>query len=298
MKNVARFFCLLTIAALFTTVQASAQSTDAATKPVVASVAQDTAAPTEAQPIVGLHQRRPRVLKNFERGYDAEHSIETAYNDIWAGYAATGSNFTFVQGSWIVGTAHCTVTPNSDSSEWVGIDGFSNDTVEQVGTDSYCAGTTPTYYAWYEFYPNGTIPISTITVSAGDKMAASVTYNGSSYFTVAITDETTGVSYSKKVKFTGADGSGTPERSTVEWIMEMDGTELTDFGVDSFGNYFTNYAADTATSSSISGPISSFSSTLTELITTQDGSSTGTVTAQPSSLASDGGSFTVTWKSE
>ena len=42
------------------------------------------------------------------------------------------------------------------SSFWVGIDGYSSSSVEQLGTDSDCAGNTPDYYAWWEMYPAGT----------------------------------------------------------------------------------------------------------------------------------------------
>ena len=35
------------------------------------------------------------------------------------------------------------------SSFWVGIDGFSSSSVEQMGTDSDVVNGIPTYYAWY-----------------------------------------------------------------------------------------------------------------------------------------------------
>jgi hypothetical protein len=55
---------------------------------------------------------------------------------------------------------------------------------------------------------------------------------------------------------------------------------------------------DTATASSGSGVINDFGSAVQESISTQNGKKTGTVTSTPSVLASDGSSFTVTWKSE
>src|SRR5690348_9056672 len=45
----------------------------------------------------------------------------------WAGYALTGSGFTFVSGSWTVPTVDCGGTLNSDSASWVGLDGFAED---------------------------------------------------------------------------------------------------------------------------------------------------------------------------
>jgi hypothetical protein len=171
--------------------------------------------------------------------YDPIRNVTVSYNTIWAGYAVTGTDFTYVQGSWIVAAVDCTKTPKTDSSEWVGIDGWSSNTVEQIGTDADCLGDTPYYYVWYEFYPLNTIVITDVSIAAGDKFSASVTYEGSNEYLVAITNETTGQGFSKEVEFTGADGSGVPMRNSAEWIEEMDGAKLSDFDVDSFGALYT-----------------------------------------------------------
>jgi hypothetical protein len=71
----------------------------------------------------------------------------------WSGYAVTGSDFTSAEGSWEVTAVNCSKTPNAYAAMWVGIDGYSSSTVEQTGTLAYCNGSTPVYYAWYEFYP-------------------------------------------------------------------------------------------------------------------------------------------------
>jgi hypothetical protein len=65
----------------------------------------------------------------------------------WSGFAVTGSKFTNAAGSWHVPGVDCAKTPNTYSSFWVGIDGYSDKTVEQIGTESDCSGvrrrTTP-----------------------------------------------------------------------------------------------------------------------------------------------------------
>lgn len=232
--------------------------------------------------------------------YDPIRHVTVSYNTGWAGYAVTGTDFTQVHGSWIVSAVDCTKTPNTDSSEWVGIDGWSSNTVEQTGTDADCNGKTPYYYVWYEFYPLNTIVINTVSIKPGDAFSASVTYDGDNEYTVAITNVTTGEYFSKEVEFKGADGSGVPPRNSAEWIMEMDGSKLSDFGVDPFGEYYTGISGgtDQATDLSVSGPITDFGSAVQESITTKTGSKGSKVTAQPSALASDGASFTVTWKAE
>jgi hypothetical protein len=115
-------------------------------------------------------QHRPRtVVPGMVPEYDPLNHVTVSYNDAWTGYAVTGSDFTYVQGSWTVTAVDCTKTPNTDSSEWVGIDGWSSNTVEQVGTDADCNGKNPFYYVWYEFYPLNTVVISDVSIAPGDK---------------------------------------------------------------------------------------------------------------------------------
>ncbi len=87
-----------------------------------------------------------------------------------------------------------------------------------------------------------------------------------------------------------------------EWIAEAPSSTsgvlpLTDFGTAEFGDDYTKVKnTNDATDSTISGPISAFGSTVEE-ITMVNGSS-GADEAVPSSLTTDGSSFTVVWKSE
>jgi len=247
-------------------------------------------------------QHRPRkFVPGTVPVYDPTNHLIISYNTAWSGYAVTGSDFTQVHGSWIVTEPDCTKTPNSYSSEWVGIDGWSSNTVEQIGTDTDCNGTSPYFYVWYEFYPLNTVVITDVSIAAGDVFSASVVYKGDNKYTVSIKNNTTDQSFSKEVEFSGALGSGKPPRNSAEWIMEMDSNtlnDLTDFGTDSFGQYYTVESTDTATDSAHSGPITDFGTAVNRSITTKNGSSTSPKTSVPSPLAPDGSSFTVTWKAE
>ena len=109
-----------------------------------------------------------------------------------------------MSGSWIVPAVTPPATnPSGQTPQcavWVGIDGLDNNTVEQVGTDSYVIGSKAYYYAWTEMYPAGMTEIAPIAlrVSAGDSMTASVQYSPPGYpnqFLLTITDNTTGKSY-------------------------------------------------------------------------------------------------------
>src|SRR5256885_3857866 len=98
----------------------------------------------------------------------------------WSGFAVTGSGVTDAKGSWIVPSVTCS-SSTTYSSYWVGIDGYSSNTVEQTGTDSDCSSGHGVYYAWYEFYPNPSITIGGFTVLPGDRISAEVSYSGGGF---------------------------------------------------------------------------------------------------------------------
>src|SRR5262249_48179989 len=84
----------------------------------------------------------------------------------WSGYAVTASSgaVSDVKASWVVPAVqgNCPST-NQYASFWVGIDGYSSNTVEQIGTDSDCQNGQPVYYVWYEFYPHWSYLVNTVT---------------------------------------------------------------------------------------------------------------------------------------
>src|SRR2546426_7512455 len=210
----------------------------------------------------------------------------------WSGYAVTGpaGSVTDAKGSWIVPSVICS-SAASYSSFWVGIDGFGSNTVEQTGTDSDCQSGSPTYYAWYEFYPGPAFLITGITVRPGDRISAEAIYS-SGLVTVTITDTTTTAQ-----SFTTSGGVGAL-RSSAEWIAEAPSSTggvlpLANFGTaylgqDNTGLSPTNYA----TVNGVTGPISSFGPSVQEITMV---SSSGTTEAQPSPLSTDGTSFSVAW---
>jgi hypothetical protein len=255
-----------------------------------------TPAASPAEGVVALRQHAPRKVYPG-RPARVIDNVTVSDSTNWSGYAVTGSSFTSAKASWTVPSVNCSKTPNTYAAFWVGLDGWTSDSVEQTGTDSDCDGSKASYYAWYEFYPNPSYEITSITVSPGNQMSASVTYSGSE-FTITITNESTGKSYSKSSKVSGA------ARSSAEWIAEAPCCTnrggilpLADFGTVDFGEDYTGQSGTNyATDSSNSGDISSFGSAVNEAIMVNG--STGADEAVPSGLSSDGTSFTVTWDSE
>jgi Peptidase A4 family len=255
--------------------------------PAVAQVSDAPLVP-EGMPQLSRHQHGPIRIKE-------KHDDGTVTSTNWSAYAVTGSSFTSAKGSWIVPTATC---PSGDqyAAFWVGIDGYSSTTVEQTGTDSDCDGKNrPSYYAWYEFYPNPSFTISSLSIKPGDRISAQVVYSGSE-FTITITDETSGKSYSKSSTVRGA------QRSSAEWIAEAPCCTarggilpLADFGTVLFGEDSTGVTGtNEATMGGTTGVIGSFANIFA--ITME--SSSGATEAVPSALSSDGSSFSVNWASQ
>ena len=220
------------------------------------------------------------------------HDNGTSNSTNWSGYAVTGptGSVTSVSGSWIVPTVTGSKRTTAYSSFWVGIDGFSSNTVEQTGTDSDWQRGRPVYYAWYEFYPNPMYQIS-MTVRPGNIMTASVTYSGG-LFTVTITDKTTGTTFTKSSTVSGA------QENSAEWIAEAPSSytgvlPLANFGTVKFGQDYTAVSGTcTAKVGETTGNIGSFRTSVQEITMVTN---SGATKALPSALSSDGTSFTVTW---
>ncbi|HZU14728.1 MAG TPA: G1 family glutamic endopeptidase [Chloroflexota bacterium] len=204
------------------------------------------------------------------------HTLGRGTSTNWSGYDVTGSGATHVIGSWTQPSVTCGPGENSWSSPWVGIDGDTSNTVEQTGTDSDCSSGTPTYYAWYEMYPKGTVQIP-MTVTPGDSFTGEVTYSAGN-FTLRLTDNTTKKSFSTTIADKHA------HEASVEWIMEGPSNgELSDFKSVTFTG--TN-----ATINGVTGSLYSFTNADPITMVT----SSNTPRATPSSVSSNG-SFSVTW---
>jgi hypothetical protein len=125
----------------------------------------------------------------------------------WAGYAVDGAThaFTTVESTFTLPTVKC--TGEGDTSFWVGMDGDTSSTVEQIGASGDCVGTTPDYYSWWEMYPAGVHELTNVT-RPGDVFDAKVTYGGSGKYALFLNDKTEGWTVTKnEVSTTAKDNS-------------------------------------------------------------------------------------------
>jgi len=147
----------------------------------------------------------------------------------WAGYYLSGADgaFTTVSASWTEPTAACT-SGDEDVAFWVGLDGISSDSVEQIGSQADCTSGTASYAGWYDMYPAAPVYFSNV-LRPGDALTASVTFSGTKTYTLVLADSTQGWSKTATVAEAGL------ARSSAEIVTSGPGASgssptLTDFG--------------------------------------------------------------------
>ena len=167
------------------------------------------------------------------RATSPDLSRQSVVSNNWSGYAANGSTYTSVSAYWHEPTGHCT-SGTQYAAFWVGLDGYDSSTVEQTGTDSDCAGSSPRYYGWYEMYPANPVNFSN-PVSPGDNMYASVTHGSGSSYTLVLKDETKGWSKTVHSSLAGAANSSAEVIVEAPCCTASGGSlPLADFGSISF----------------------------------------------------------------
>lgn len=157
---------------------------------IPAAASQPQQGPTVAH---GIHQ----VSTHFS-GADVAHVIipgPTATSATWSGYvdlAVFGHHFTSISSSFTIPSVNCAkVAAQSFVEEWVGLDGWGDNTNEHVGVAGLCVGggSAASYLAFYQMSPLPGVFFD--GVSAGDAVTASVAFNAGKW-TLTLTDITAG----------------------------------------------------------------------------------------------------------
>jgi len=201
----------------------------------------------------------------------------------WAGYAIE-TNLTKpaknavsdVSGQWTVPTLNCT-RATTYSSAWVGLDGYSSNSVEQLGTEQDCYRGQPQYSAWIEMYPRPSRSLN-VRVKAGDVIKASVHYAGNYRYVLSLADLTTGSSFSTS-------DYAIADRSSAEWIVEAPSSWFGELPLANFSPI--NFTNAQTTVNGVTGSISG--SWQNDPLTMIDGGAK----AVPSALLAGGQNFNV-----
>ncbi|KAI0738296.1 aspergillopepsin [Daedaleopsis nitida] len=176
------------------------------------------------------------------------------YSSNWAGAVLVANTATYksVTGTFVVPTPK---EPSGSSgthsaSAWVGIDGDTcGNAILQTGVDFTVSGSSVSYDAWYEWYPDYAYDFSGISFSAGDTVTVTVTASSKTGGTATITNKTKG----KTVSHTFSSQPSLCEYNA-EWIVEdfEEGSSLVPFA--NFGTVTFTGASATTVSGSTVGP--------------------------------------------
>lgn len=145
-----------------------------------------------------------------------------SYN--WSGYyAGSATPFTAAKSTYVQPAVKC-AKPGAYSFTvfWVGLDGWTDGTVEQAGTSAICTGEgsghPPVYFAWWEMYPTNAIQAVSLLIKPGDRIEASVTYAASTAdYVMTVANMTTHKRFTETAKCAS---DLMCERSSAEWIVE------------------------------------------------------------------------------
>src|SRR6266576_2393998 len=200
----------------------------------------------------------------------------TSSSSNWSGYAATGGTFTSVTATWTVPTV--SATSSGADATWVGIGGLSSRDLLQAGTQAMVDGSGVTYTSWIEMLPQSSrdVPLS---ISAGDSVTVSITQQSGNDWLIAMKNNTTGGTYNVTVQYSSSN-------SSAEWVQEAPSVGRGLVSLDQFGA-----VQFTGASAVRDGKAMSLSALGAKAITMINGQ--GQAIAQPSTLSSDGSSFTV-----
>jgi hypothetical protein len=208
-----------------TTVAAITLAASAAAFSAPYAAAQATTPKTAAGPAIASpapHPMIPAALPAGAAGASSIGNIKTVGSTNWGGYAVTnnGRKFRRIIATFFVPYLNCTVSPGGAdgtfSSDWVGLDGFTSQTVEQDGVEADCDGSTAQYFAWREVFPRSEQP-STIKIHPGDSITASVRFSTSTdKYRLEVMDSTDGKHFTVHQKCAGS----ACKRNSAEVISE------------------------------------------------------------------------------
>jgi hypothetical protein len=288
-----------TASTVTTTVPAAPKALPAAAKPVATTTSKPSpiVVPSPQSSVTGLTPTSPTSSSgssssggssgsgsgSSSSGSGSSATTTTSYSSYnWSGYLSTDGIFTSISGSWMATSPTAEGRTNSADATWIGIGGVSTSDLIQIGTQNTVSPSgVVSSAAFYELLPGASQTVPGVTVSPGDSMSATITQVSGSTWSMTITDNTNGQSYTNNFTYSSS-------LSSAEWIEE-DPSYSSDRLVP-FDNYgTTTFAAGSTTKNGVSQSIYSSSGDPITMI-----NKSNQTLSSPSNLNSGGSSFTAT----
>jgi hypothetical protein len=198
----------------------------------------------------------------------------------WAGYVSSGEAYTGVSGTWTVPQASGSGETSADAT-WIGIGGVTSDDLIQAGTQNV---VTPNGQvessAFYEMLPDTSQDITSVTINPGDSVTFNLSETSPGIWTLDLTDNTNGGSYSTQLSYNSSE-------SSAEWIEEDPSDGISEIPFDDFGT--VSFINGTTIINGSSESISASNGQAITMINSDD-----EPLATTSSLGANGSDFSVT----
>ena len=149
-------------------------------------------------------------------------------SDNWSGYDVTGGPFTAVAGTFNVPAVPVTAN-DTDTAEWVGIDGVSNSNLIQAGISETVSGGSELVYGWWEILPAPATMIPNLVINPNDQVTVAIVRQGDGNWLIQIEDLTNQQSWHNTFAYSGP-------LSSAEWIVEAP-TAADDMTIETLGQY-------------------------------------------------------------
>ncbi len=210
----------------------------------------------------------------------------------WAGYVATSpaAGASCVEATWVEPSITCPSTGTRAVAIWVGIGGFSESALVQLGTEASCRNGAMVRMSWRESLPleKSVVPTD-LQVGTGDRIHAQVLWLGGSRYQLSMFNLSHGESFSTVV------ANRSLRRTSTEWVVEAPAVgcpsncqilSMPRFSAVTFSRVSTTWRG-------VLQPLdgSSFTHQRIRMVTAG-----GSTRADVTSTAKDGHTFKVTWR--
>ncbi len=210
----------------------------------------------------------------------------------WAGYVATSpaAGASCVEATWVEPSISCPSKGTRAVAIWVGIGGFSEAALVQLGTEASCRNGVLVRVSWRESLPQEKSVVPTdLQVRSGDRIHAQVLWLGGSRYQLSMVNLSNGQAFSKVV------ANRSLRRTSTEWVVEAPAVgcpvncqilSMPRFSTVTFSRVATTWRG-------VLQPLdgSSFTHQRIRMVTAG-----GSTRAEVTSTSRDGHTFKVTWR--